>query len=226
MTSFADAASWAGREAIGPQLARDESRAYLKTPERRAEAESVDPCVQWLADYELDAPAHGKGVGRYSPVTMTPPLAHLLKGKRDKLDNQEVMQLREGIARAVGCGYVPIASLEPDVESWDAETEPDAMQIWNLWVVRLNASETLEAIGLRDDVIKPTRDTPQAVFTARLIDLGLMPKLRKRMRYQLVGMWYGQAGMVLRLLQNGGLASDLDETSDVWQLTNTWPFER
>jgi hypothetical protein len=157
---------------------------------------------------------------------MTPPLAHLLKGKRDNLDNQEAMQLREGIARAVGCGYVAIASLEPDVESWDAETEPDAKQIWNLWVVRLNASETLEAIGLRDDVIKPTRDTPQAVFTARLIDLGLMPKLRKRMRYQLVGMWYGQAGMVLRLLQNGGLASDLDETSDVWQLTNTWPFER
>jgi hypothetical protein len=66
-------------------------------------------------------------------------------------------------------------------------------------VVRLNASETLEAIGLSDDVIKPTRDTAQTVFTARLIDLGLMPKLRKRMRYQLVGMWYGQAGMVLRL---------------------------
>jgi hypothetical protein len=112
------------------------------------------------------------------------------------------------------------------VESWDAETEPDAKQIWNLWVVRLNASETLEAIGLSDDVISQPAIPRRPSLPLALIDLGLMPKLRKRMRYQLVGMWYGQAGDGPPAAPKRGLASDLDETSDIWQLTNTWPFER
>ena len=42
------------------------------------------------------------------------------------------------------------------------------------------------------------------------------------MRYGLIGKWYGQAGMVLRVLQTIETPSS---SEDIWQATNSWPFE-
>jgi hypothetical protein len=226
VSSFAALVQEATEDVIGPALARTESKAFLEQPERRVEAEAVDPCVQRMADYEVDPPSHGKGVGRFAPASMTPPLGQLLGKKRRALTDDQVVGVREGILLALGAGFASVASIEADMgEKASCDVGADPKRLWDLWVVRLN-SDALDSVGLAPDFQKFTRDAAMVLFTNRLRQLDLMPKVRKRMRYELVGMWYGQAGMILRLIQDGMLAGDLDESSDIWQVTNSWPFER
>ena len=67
--------------------------AHLNDPDRATEAAAVESCVECLIDYELDPPKDGKGVGRYGPVSILPPLGQLLGRKLEALDEEQVLKV-------------------------------------------------------------------------------------------------------------------------------------
>ena len=222
-SAFPRAVEDVARELFAPVVNEPVVRDYLTDSARRTEAEAVDPCVERLADYEIEPPAHGKGVGRYAPKTLTPPIGSLIGGKRiAALDDETRLRLRRAIVDATAVGYAGLIGVESDGEGFKPSTDVDPKKIWCLWVVRLN-SEVLREVGIDKDFDSQMRGLAAERFVAELKAVGLFPKVRKRMRFNLVGQWYGQAGMLLRLIQS--TQSEWDDSSDFWQITNTWPFE-
>ena len=172
-------------------------------------------------DYEINPPASGKGVGRHSGK-LVPSIAHLV-GSRTiaSLDADQLDTLADAVSTSTAVGYLAMAGIEVDMSLPERPVQVDTRQIWNLWVVRLNG-QALDQVGLPRSVQDDVTNGAAAYFTNKLREADLLPKVHKRTRYRFVGKWYGQAGMSLRLLQ----AAELDPSEDLWQATNSWPFDR
>jgi len=223
--SFLQATVEATRDVFEPMLTDPIPLEYIAQPGREGEATAVEPCVDRLADYEIHVPKHGKGAGRYGPGSLTPPIGKLIGSKKIAgLDTAQEARLRSAIVHAVAVGYVGMTAMEAGGENIGPRTNVDPAQMWAAWVVRL-VGDSLEMAGVPENVQSGIRNMAGGPFTEELRAMDLFPRVRKRMRFQLVGQWYGQAGMVLRLIQVTGMGLD-EDSPDLLQLTNTWAFER
>lgn len=224
MSAFPEAVEQIARDVFAPLFEGDAKQEHLLDPKRRAEAEGVARCAERFADYELEPPEHGRGLGRYGPGSLTPPLGQLISAKKIAgLSAEEFTGLRGAITDALAVGYAGFAALEAGGEGFEPSPDVDPQKVWRLWVVRLYSDE-LEQAGAPKDYIDDVRGIALDRFNPRLRDLGLMPKIRKRIRFQLISQHYGQCGMMLRFIQSTEhYIGDL--SNDMFQLTNTWPFE-
>ena len=222
VTAFPDAVAESAQNVLGPIYSHPEPREYINDADRRVEAQAIERCVERFIDYETGPPSHGRGVGRYAPGSLTPPIGQLIGPQGSWPSPEEREQLRSALRDAVAVGYVAQAGLESDGEGFSPSADVDPQKIWRLWVVRLH-SETLNDVGIPKEFQNNIRHLASDRFTADLKTIGVLPRVRKRMRYGLVGQWYGQAGMLLRLIQATEDKWDLSE--DLFQITNTWPFD-
>ena len=203
---------------------RGHLRRYLADPARIEEAAAVTPCVDRVIEYELWPPTHGKGVGRYGPVSLSPPLGQLLGPKRiNSLDADQFETLVASVTDALAIGYASMTGVESDGSGFTPTSDVVASDVWKLWVVRLH-SDDLDRLGIPEDVQSGIRNMASAQLTGGLKTLKLLPRMRKRMRLGVLGQLYGKAGMMLRLVQS--TFGQIDPSEDLWQLTNQWPFER
>jgi hypothetical protein len=214
----------AARERIEPMLSGDESRAFLADPRREKEAGAVEPCARRFAEYELDPPANGKGVARWGR-SIVPALA-LLAGRRRiaALDSDAREQALHAVLAALAVGYVGVTALQPGGTDFDPGVDVAPKRLWQMWVARLNAIDA-EQVGIDTATRKVISEQATDVFQAELAGTGLRPWIRKRMRFGALGQWYGDAGMVLRLVQ---LAKPVagDPITDVPEGVDRWPFDR
>lgn len=199
-------------------------RAYLLDPDRAREAEQVGRLVERFIDYELHPPTDRPGIGRYASHSMIPPFADLLGRKRvATLGSSQLSAAREAAAAAIANGYAGLMPPEAEPGSY-VDGAPLALDdLWTVWVVRLNGDDALTTAGLDDSFQNAIRHNAEAEFVTKLRQAGLFPKVRKRMRYGLLGQWYGKAGMLLRLYQRGGVKGDPEV--DLKAVLSTWPLE-
>jgi hypothetical protein len=213
----------AARERIEPMLSGDESRDFLTDPRRGEEARAADPCARRFAEYEL-VPANGKGVARWGP-TIVPALA-LLAGKRRiaALDSDGREQALHAVLAALAVGYVGVTALQPGGRDFDPGVDVAPKRLWQMWVARLNAIDA-EQVGIDTATRKVISEQATDVFQAELAGTGLLPRIRKGMRFGALGQWYGEAGMVLRLVQLEKPVAG-DPITDLPEGVDRWPFER
>lgn len=200
-----------------PQVA-----AFVGSADRVTEAADVQPLVERFIDYEINPPSGGPGIGRYASRSFIPPLGELLGSKRVwALSPEESAGLRTAVERSVAEGYVGMLGPESDA-TFDGR--PLQLEdLWNIWVVRLHGDDCLDRAGLPEESQDILRSNAEDQFVANLRGADLFPKARKRMRYRLLGRWYGHAGMVLRLFQSGGIQGDPKD--DVKRHLNNWPLQ-
>jgi len=196
---------------------------YVRDARRAEEAEAVDPCVQRFVEYEVDPPADGRGVGRFAPASPAP-LGQLLdRSTVEALDDESQAILRESVALGVAIGYVGLAALESDAEGIDPRVDLDPEEAWTHWVARLD-SPALDAANLDAGFQSAFRGRAADHFAAGLDAIGLLPRFRKRARIGQLAEWYGQAGMLLRLVQVG--APTVGDPDYFREVADAWPFER
>ena len=196
--------------------------AHLNDPDRETEAAAVESCVECLIDYELDPPKHGKGVGRYGPVSILPPLGQLLGRKLEALDEEQVLKVRHAIRAALAMGYMGAVLVETEMIPEGPPPTAQPADTWRQWVAQLNSdvlSASEDSGNLRDLYCTMAREQ----FTMQLETGDLVPKRRKRKRLAALGWWYGEAGMLLRLAQTGVLK--LDPISAALAQADRWPFK-
>src|SRR4051794_20082805 len=117
MTRFRELVGAAASDHIGPMVKEASTRDFMLDSGRATEADAVEPCVDRFAQYELFPPEVGRGVGRCSPVGMTPALGALLGKKARGLDDEQTEAVHDAIASGVAVGYIGVAGLEPGEDS-------------------------------------------------------------------------------------------------------------
>jgi hypothetical protein len=224
LTSAFEESVAAARERIEPMLSGDEPRDYLTDPHRDEEVLAVDPCAQRFAEYELDPPANGKGVARWGP-SLVPALA-LLAGKRRvaALDSDGREQALRAVLAALAFGYVGVTGLQPGGAKLDPSLDIPPERLWQFWVTRLNAM-VAEQVGIDTATRKVITAQAADVFQDELARTGLQPRIRKRMQFAALGQRYGEAGMVLRMVQMTKPAAG-DPSAQVLEGVDRWPYER
>lgn len=200
--------------------AHPDAPSYITDEKRVEEARRVERCVELLGEYELFGDRHG--LGRVANVSLVPPLGKLVGARNVRsLSEDEIASYLSAINHAAAVGYMNgIQAQGPDADDAPAETDLEA--IWQLWVVRLWQSEVLAQYGMAESRQDIMRQEGEQAFMGRLQQAGLLPMVRKRMRYQNLGKYYGQAGCMLRLFQIAGLE---DQAGRDWrQVVNRWPM--
>lgn len=207
---------------LSTRMDEAEVAAYVANPDRVYEAEEVQPLVGRFIDYEINPPVGGPGIGRYANRSFIPPLGELLGAKRvEALTGDEAGALRTAAERSIAEGYVGM--LGPEYGATFDGQRLDLEDLWNIWIVRLNGDDALDLAGFATESQDILRANAEDQFVQSLRGANLFPKARKRMRYRLLGKWYGQAGMLLRLFQIGGVQGDPKQ--DLKRHLNSWPLE-
>lgn len=72
-------------------------------------------------------------------------------------------------------------------------------------------------------VLRNVRDMGRDLLLGQLKELGVAPRIGKT-KLAFSGMFYGQAGLLLRLLQTDLVPRDRLEGPDLLGVTNRWPY--
>jgi hypothetical protein len=216
-------------------------------PARLQEAEAVAVCADRLADYEIEPPPHGRGVGRATGIAIIPPLRNLIDDKKlGRVDHEGMTQLRQSVVAPLAWGYLGLASVgavEWDGKAIETRLDVDQAEVWISWVSRMfgglgpgddpsqGDGGPLEAVraaeGDFDRSFRAVREHALEEFTTTIGGLGLMPKRLKRMRLKLVGQKYVDSGALLRLVQGFGASEDAGEGAFARRFVEeSWPFRR
>ncbi len=209
---------------------------------RLREAAAVAACAERLADYEIEPPSHGKGVGR-AAIAIIPPLTNLIDGKKlGRLDYAGSEQLRGSIVAPLAWGYLGLASLggvEWDGEPIEPRLDVDPAEIWIAWASQMfgglgpgddpSQADVGPLAGVRasdgdfDRAFRAVTKSAMKQFMTTVGGLGLMPRRLKRMRLKLVGQKYVESGALLRLVQG---AESVDGAAARSFVERSWPFEK
>ena len=214
-------------------------------PARLREAAAVAACAERLADFEIEPPSHGKGVGRGLSIAIVPPLRNLIDDKKlGRLDQAGSDELRQSILAPLAWGYLGLASVggvEWDGKPIEPRLDLDPAETWIAWASQMfgglgSGDDPSEAgvgplAGVRaidgdfDRALRAVQRSAMEQFTAILGGLGLMPKRLKRMRLKLVGQKYVESGALLRLVQ-GAEPDEGDSAIARKFVEGSWPFEK
>ena len=192
--------------------------AYVRDDGRLTEAASMTPCVTRMVTSELHPPRDGTPVGRFS--SRVPPLGRFLPDL-----GQHEPAVRRLVMVTVAYGYFAMIDAEaiaaiaahpfrPIVASRSAE------QVWPSWVTNLSTGAPLTQVTGKKEIGKVQNICGESLYQG-LLDLGLVGKRRRKVPY--MGRFYGQAGMLLRVMQSDTLVAE--PASDSLAITNPWPFE-
>jgi hypothetical protein len=196
---------------------------YTRADARLAEAEIVAPCVARLTASEIHPPDKARPVGRFSgtALKLVPPLGTFL----GETMQPHLAEVRELILRALAHGY--FATIDSEGANAAAQgvqinvvRDRRAEDIWPYWVGSISTADSLRLLDRR--FVEQVRTACYEGLVHGLRGLGLVGWRRKRV--PLIGSFYADAGMTLRLYQ-----TDLFELNLEAQLlaiaNNNWPFE-
>ena len=211
-------------ETLNPQAVDAAALAYVQDDERLSEAEAVEPCVLRFAVAEVTPPANGKPVGRYAGVSVAPPIGTYLRKSRDR--ERVAMPARGLVMGAVAHGY--FAMVEADAlgragQGPEADVVPSrtAEEIWRYWVTNMSTGGVLKTVAHAKAIDQVAGVAGEELWIG-LQELGLAGRRRGRKTY--TGTLYGEAGMLLRVLQTDRFQPDARAT--MLTATNAWPFDQ
>lgn len=198
-------------------------REYLEDPARLREGEAVDPCVQRFADYEFEPP-EGKGVGRGRGVIVTP-LAEQLGKSLAGLDASGLEALRRSVIDCLAIGYMALAWYQAGRgEPPNPEPRGDPQELWERWTVRQGTARKAFKKAQLDELETMAWNMAKGQFFHDVTEQGAY-KLRDKGNVGQLGIFYGRAGMLLRLFQST-TEFDLEPHKSQREATGLWPFER
>jgi len=204
---------------VDPLLLEDKSKARVRDPLREREAEGVNDLARRFADYEARPADDDKGLGRYFPVSLAPPIGRLLK-----LDADQVPAGEEVALITLATGYAMFVSLEATFDREVHLVDRDLDKIWAFWVPNMYTG-LLKKLGVHDDFLTPLSDLAYKVLTVELKSRQLMPRLKRTRLRGLAGS-YGNAGAILRMAQTD-LVTDEQIGRDVLaKISMHWPLDR
>lgn len=193
---------------------------YLRDGDRLTEAGNMTSCVTRMVASELHPPSDGAPVGRSSG--RVPPLGRLLPdlGEHEPAVRRLVMVTvaygyfamidAEAIAAISGRAFPPIVAGR------------SAEQVWPSWVTNLSTGTLLTQVTGKKEIGKVQNICGESLYQG-LLDLGLVGKRRRKVPY--IGRFYGQAGMLLRVVQRDTLVAEPGSESESESITSLWPFE-
>jgi hypothetical protein len=206
-----------------PALANDDAKRYISAGEREVEAALVETLATAFVGYEVYPPASGNGLGRYSPVSLIPPVGSVL---RKKLADREGRQgVERAVMRTLSLGYAMFASLGIGDDATDLriveDRDPEAM--WAYWVTHTHS----QYVGnmLAPDFADAVTNLSVDEFLIGLEEAGAMPRLGKRTKLHLLGRLYGEAGVLLRHVQSRALTNERLRSDPFAQTTMNWPLD-
>lgn len=176
---------------------------YLFAPERREEAEQVQPCVARFVHGEMD-PTRRMTASR-TPFPGSPPsMAEKLGSKLERAPAETADAVRTAITKAIAIGYLATCETEPrgDVA---VVAERSVEDIWDFWGP--SCRDKLEEVGVPASWAKMVRQMGTDSLVADLKALGLTRWLGGSKLNQL-GLLYAQAGVLLRFAQTSNIPSD------------------
>lgn len=198
-------------------------REYLEDPVRLREGEAVDPCVQRFADYEFDPP-EGKGVGRGRGVIVAPLAQELRKALAD-VDASGREALRRSVIDCLAIGYMTLAWYQAGRgEPPNPEPGVDPRELWERWTVRQGTARKAHKKAQLDELETMAWKMAEGQFAADLQKHGAY-RLRDKGNIGQLGIFYGRAGMLLRLFQSTS-EFDLEPHKSQREAAGLWPFER
>lgn len=191
---------------------------YIRDDGRLTEAASMTPCVARMVTSELHPPPDGTPVGRVSG--RVPPLGQLLTDL-----GQHERAVRSLVMVTVAYGYFAMIDAEAIAAISGQPFEPiveclSAEQVWPRWVTNMTTGTLLTQVTGKKEIGKVQNICGESLYQG-LRDLGLVGRWRRQVPY--MGRFYGQAGMLLRVVQRDTLV--VEAASDSLAITDEWPFE-
>jgi hypothetical protein len=221
MDEFASACASVRDRVLGSETAEGIDAAwlgYVRDDGRLTEAASVTPCVVRMVTSELHPPRDGTSVGRVPG--RVPPLGRLLPdlGQREPAVRSLVMV-------TVAYGYFAMIDAEAiaAIAGQPARlivARRSAEQIWPYWVKNMSSGTLLARVTGKKEIGKVQNICGESLYQG-LLDLGLVGRRRRKVPY--MGRFYGQAGMLLRVVQGDTLVAQ--PASESLAIANRWPFE-
>lgn len=214
-------------ETVNTTRADDPALLYVQDEARLSEADEVAPCVLRFVTAEISISAGSKPVGRFAGGTKTswaPPIGSYMPRSRETRTSLPTV-LRRLAVEAVAQGYFAMVEAEalgrvekgPSISLVQGRT---AEWVWPFWVTNISTGELLRAAAHPEAVRRVANACGENVFNGlQGVGLGRWRRAWKRS----TGSFYGEAGMLLRMLQ-----TDLFEPGardEVLTLTNAWPFD-
>jgi hypothetical protein len=208
---------------LNPANVAPEALAYLQDDERLAEAKEVSPCVLRFITAEIDPPTNGKPVGRFAGVTVAPPVGTYLRKAQDR--ESVIVPVRALVARALAHGYFSMVESEamgaagqgPEINVVPGRA---AEEIWPFWTTNMSTGDLLRTAA-HAKAIDQVTGVGGRQFSNGLQELGLGGWRRGRRPF--TGMYYTEAGMLLRMLQTDRF--EPGPRANILTATNAWPFE-
>ena len=210
-------------ESVNPQAVDAAALAYVQDDERFSEAETVEPCVLRFAVAEVTPPSNGKPVGRYAGLSVAPPIGTYLRRSQDR--ESVALSARRLVIGAVAHGYfamVEADALSKPGQGQEVDVVPGrlAEEIWGYWVTNMSTGGVLKTVAHARAIDEVAAVAGEQLWKG-LQELGLAGWRRGRKVY--TGTLYGEAGMLLRVLQTDRFQPDARAT--MLTATNAWPFE-
>jgi hypothetical protein len=191
---------------------------YVRDDGRLTEAASMAPCVTRMVTSELHPPRDDTPVGRLSG--RVPPLGRLLPDL-----GQHEPAVRRLVMVTVAYGYFAMIDAEAITAVAGQPLRPiiagrGAEQIWPYWVTSMSTGTLLAQVTGKKEIGKVQNICGESLYQG-LLDLGLVGRRRRKVPY--MGRFYGQAGMLLRVVQGDTLVAQ--PASESLAIANRWPFE-
>ena len=227
MDEFVEAVAHVGDRLVAtlnPQTVAPEALAYVQDDQRLAEAQAVAPCVVRFMAAEINPPADGKPIGRFAGVTVAPPVGTYLRKARDR--EAAIGAVRGLVAAALAHGYFSMVESEalgaagqgPEIKVVAGRS---AIEIWAFWVTNMSTGDLLRAAADAKAIDQVTGVAGRQ-FADGLQRAGLGGWRRGRRPF--TGIFYAEAGMLLRMLQTDRF--EPGPRVQILTATNAWPFER
>jgi hypothetical protein len=172
---------------------------------------------------EINPPADGRPVGRFAGITVAPPVGSFLRKARDR--ESVIIPSRELVAGALAHGYFSMVEAEalgaagqgPEIKAVAGRT---AEEIWPYWVTNMSTGDLLRTAA-HAEAIDQVTGVAGKQFSDGLRELGLGGWRRARRPF--TGIYYAEAGMLLRMLQTDRFEPGARAT--IVAATNAWPFD-
>jgi len=196
-----------------------EQREHGLGSERVTEASRVSDIAHRFARAELD----GRPIGRAATGRLLPPLGRYLKRQ---LRGSETAQSAAwgAIVQAIARTYVSSMVWEPAVES-EPRLNRNPVVIWDFWIPRIYSPFLKELLA--PEILAGYQDEAVQTLGTEIHRLNLGRKVRRR-RFAMIGMAYGEAGVILRAAQTTQIPDAMFDSEDAvgqarWP--SRWPYE-
>jgi hypothetical protein len=221
--AFVSAALAVRDKLLSVPLAHPEIADYMRSDERLAEARVVAPCALRLVTAELRPPTETKPVGRFGPTPLFPPIGKYL-GRR--IESRDVhAAVRRLVLQSLAQGYFTMINAEGGaavMKDIRINVVPDrvAEDVWPYWVTNMGPGGMLRRVAGEKLILGVETACGEDLFRG-LRALGLVGWRRGRTRS--IAAFYGEAGMLLRVLQTDNFQPSPQD--ELLTATNVWPFE-